>query len=166
MNEGITIRPATTGDAVAISGVLALNRDDPGLFQESGTAVARTLGDFFIALKDAEIVGCGGLHQDSPELAEVYAVAVRPQYQGQGIGRQLMEACQQRASSNGTRHLWLATVKPEYFSRYGFQPISRWELPAAVLLRKLRQTLQQPSGRRLPALFGKHTFMRCEVTSV
>jgi amino-acid N-acetyltransferase len=161
MNEAITITPAGTEDAVAIASVLAANRNDPGLFQESATAVARTLGDFFVARNEAgEIVGCAGLHRDSPEEAEVYALAVTPQCQGQGIGRQLMQACQQHARAGGLRHLWLATVKPGCFSCYGFQPISRWELPASVLLRKLRQTFQQPSGRWLPALFGRHTFMR------
>lgn len=149
---------------MAISSVLALNRDDPGLFQESATAVARTLGDFFVARNEAgKIVGCAGLHRDSSELAEVYAVAVTPQCQGQGIGRLLMQVCQQHARSSGIRHLWLATVKPDYFSRYGFQPISRWELPTSVLLRKVRQTFQQPCGRWLPALIGRHTFMRCVV---
>ena len=161
MNGAITITPAEAEDAVAISSVLAANRDDPGLFQESATAVVRTLGDFFVARNKAgEIVGCAGLHRDSPEVAEVYALAVTPQCQGQGIGRQLMQACQQHARAGGFRHLWLATVKPGYFSRYGFQPISRWELPASVLLRKLRQTFQQPAARWQPALFGRHTFMR------
>jgi hypothetical protein len=44
MNEAITITPAGAEDAVAISSVLAANRDDPGLFQESVTAVVRTRG--------------------------------------------------------------------------------------------------------------------------
>lgn len=69
------------------------------------------------------------------------------------------------ADSSGIRDLWLATMKPEYFSRYGFQPVSRWGSPASALLRKLRQTLRQPSGRWLPALFGRHTFMLCTLDS-
>lgn len=166
MNEKINIRIAEAGDAAAISSVLALNRSDLGLFQESASAVAHTIGDFFVACTEAGLIGCAALHRDSAELAEVYAVAVAPQCQGLGIGRQLMEACLQRARSNGTRHLWLATVKPEYFFRYGFQPFSRWELPAFVLLRKLRMIFQQPSRRWVPAMFGKHTFMRCTVSSV
>jgi N-acetylglutamate synthase-like GNAT family acetyltransferase len=93
-------------------------------------------------------------------VAEVYAVAVTPQCQGHGIGRQLVQACQQHARAGSFRHLWLATVKPGYFSRYGFRPVSRWDLPASVLLRKLRQTFQQPVGRWLPVLLGRHTFMR------
>jgi amino-acid N-acetyltransferase len=166
MNESFTIGPAKTGDAEAISSVLTANRDDPGLFQESAPAVARTLEDFFVARNEAgKVVGCAGLHRDSAELAEVYAVAVTPDCQGQGIGGHLMHACHQRARSSGIHHLWLATIKPAYFSRYGFEPMSRWESPASVLVRKLRQTLRQRGGRWLPALFGQHTFMRREVRS-
>lgn len=161
MDEAITTMPARPEHAVAISSVLAANRDDPGLFQESATAVLSTLRDFLVALDEAgKVVGCAGVHRDSPELAEVYAVAVVPQCQRQGIGRRLMQACQDRMRAGGFRHLWLATARPGYFSRYGFQPVSRWDLPASVLLRKLRQTIQQPVGRWLPALLGRHTFMR------
>lgn len=167
MNEALRIDPAATDDAAAISSVLVTNRDDRGLFQESTHAVVRTIEDFFVARDGAgQVVGCAGLHRDSSELAEIYAVAVTPQCQGQGVGRQLMQACKQVARSQGIQHLWLATVKPEYFERYGFQVISRWELPAATLLRKLRQTFQQPAERWLPALFGRHTFMRCALSAI
>jgi amino-acid N-acetyltransferase len=167
MDDAVAIGPARANDAAAISSILAMNRDDPGLFQESTAAVADSLGDFFVARdKTQRVVGCAGLHRESQALAEIYAVAVSPTCQGQGIGRQLMGACQQRAGSSGIREVWLATIKPEYFSRYGFQPISRWDLPASVLLRKLRQTLRQPLGRWVPALAGRHTFMRWTVTPV
>jgi len=127
MNDAITIGRAEPGDAIAISSVLATSLDDSGLFQESADAVAHSLADFFVARNDAgTIVGCPGLHRDSRQLAEVYAVAVKPQYQRQGIGGELMRACQQHAISSGIRDVWLATMKPEYFSRYGFQPVSRW----------------------------------------
>ena len=163
MNKAFTIGPARIAEAEAISSVLAANRDDPGLFQESASVVAHTLEDFFVARNEAgEVVGCAGLHRDSAELAEVYAVAVTPHCQGQGIGKHLMQACHERARSSSIRHLWLATLKPTYFSRYGFEPMSRWKLPTSVLVRKLRQTFRQPSSRWLPALFGRHTFMRCE----
>lgn len=166
MDDAVAIGRAQAKDAVAISSILALNRDDPGLFQEAASAIAGTLEDFLVARDKAQqVVGCAGLHRDSHELAEIYAVAVSPACQGKGIGRRLMEACQERARSSGIREVWLATIKPEYFSRYGFQPISRWDLPASVLLRKLRQTVQQPFARWLPTLAGKHAFMRWTVTA-
>jgi amino-acid N-acetyltransferase len=167
VSEGILIEPARAGDSAAIFSVLAANRADLGLFQKSPSQITASLGDFFVARDRAgQVCGCAGLHRDSPELAEIYAVAVLPACQREGIGRQLLQACQDHACSSGIRHLWLATVKPEYFALYGFQPISRWELPASVLLRKLRQILHQPVGRWLPVLFGRHTFMRCGVRSV
>jgi N-acetylglutamate synthase-like GNAT family acetyltransferase len=157
----VTISPAGGDDAAAISSVLAANRDDPGLYQKSAAAVARSIEDFFIARnRENEIVGCAGLHRESAELAEIYAVAVVPDYQGQGIGRQLIDACEQCAMDAHIHSLWLATIKPEYFSRYGFQPISRWELPASALIRKLGQTFEQPGRRWFHALWGRHTFMR------
>jgi hypothetical protein len=55
---------------------------------------------------------------------------------------------------------WLATAKPSYFARFGFQPISRFQLPIRVLWTKLRLIFQQPPARWLPALLGRHTFMR------
>lgn len=161
MGEFLTIRQATKTDAGAISLVLFQNRADRGLYQESAEAVIHTIEDFWVAQNDAgDTVGCAGLHRESPRLAEVYAVAVAPEWQGRGVGRQLLQACIEHARSLGIQQLWLATIKPEYFRRYGFALISRWELPAATLLRKVRQTFQQPPERWLPALFGRYTFMR------
>ena len=83
MNEPFLIRPASLADAAAIASVLALNRDDRGLFQESAEAVAHTIEDFTVAYNGAgQITGCAGLHRDSPGFAEIYAVAVTPQCQG------------------------------------------------------------------------------------
>lgn len=167
VTKSFTIEAARAEDAADISCALALNRDDPSLFQKSAAAIAAMVGDFLVARKqDGEIVGCAGLHRESADLAELYAVAVVPQCQGHGVGRLLTQACQQRAKQSGIRYLWLATLKPEYFSRYGFQPISQWDVPLRALLRKLPQTFRQPVGRWIPALFGKYTFMRCDVNSV
>jgi amino-acid N-acetyltransferase len=157
----ITVKAATAQDAATISAVLTANREDRGLLQKSAVSVARSIGDFFVARDEAgRVVGCAALHRDSAKLAEVAAVAVVPQCQWQGIGRKLMRTCEQRGKEERVRTLWLATIKPDYFSRYGFRPMSRWELPAQVLLRKLGQVFQQPAGRWVGVLFGRYTFMQ------
>jgi amino-acid N-acetyltransferase len=166
VNSPHTARPARPDDAQAISDIIALNRGDPGLYQKSAGAVVRSIADFMVVCDPTgRLVGCAALHVESGELAEIYSLAVSPDCQGQGIGKKLMNACRERAETRGLRFLWLATIKPEYFSRYGFKAISRWELPAAVLLRKFGQTFQQPVGRWLPALFGRHTFMKCALVA-
>lgn len=160
----MTIESATVQDTQAITSIFVANRDDPGLFQESQAEVRRSLRDFLVA-RDAngKVVACAGLHRDSNALAEIYGVAVLPELQGQGIGAMLMQKCKEEAAANQVTHLWLATIKPEYFRRYSFRPISRWSLPTSVLLRKLRQVFQQPVRRWGPVLLGRHTFMECNL---
>lgn len=162
--NAVTIKPATIADTDAIVAIFISNKADPGLFQEPITDVRKNILDFLVA-RDASdrVVACLGLHRDSDELAEVCGVAVLPELQGQGIGAILMQKCKERALANQLICLWLATVKPQYFCRYSFYPVSRWTLPTSVLLRKLRLVFQQPVSRWIPALFGRHTFMKCEL---
>jgi len=161
MDGPIEITPATIKDATAISLVLRAFRDDPSLFQKPAAAVALSINEFFVAREgNGEIIGCIGLHFDAPELAEIYAAAALPKHQGEGVGRLLVAACIERATDNRVGVVWLATMKAKYFARYGFQPMSRWELPRPVLRRKLRMVFEQPVGRWPGALFGRYTFMR------
>lgn len=161
MVQPVSIRSATRNDAAAICGILVANRDDPGLFQKPASAIAASIGDFVVGVcGTGQILATAGLHRESLNLAEVYAVAVLPSYQGAGIGRCLVEACLQRAADERIATIWLATIKPEYFARYGFQPMKRWELPPSVLWRKFIQTFEQPASRWLKTLGGRHTFMR------
>jgi amino-acid N-acetyltransferase len=160
----MNIDPAEPGDAQAIVSIFVANRDDPGLFQEPEVEVRRNLRDFLVVRNvSGELVACAGLHQDTAQLAEIFGVAVLPSLQGQGIGGMLVRRCIEQASSRRIKQLWLATIKPEYFARHSFRAISRWGLPASVLLRKLRQVFQQPARRWVPVLLGRHTFMQYDL---
>jgi len=163
-NRPWTIESATVKDTQAIVSIFVANQDDAGLFQEPEGQVKRNVRDFLVARDpNGKVVACAGLHRDSAELAEIYGVAVLPELQGQGIGTILMRKCKEQAAVVQVAHLWLATIKPEYFRRYSFRPISRWRLPASVLLRKLAQVFQQPIQRWVPVLLGRHTFMKCNL---
>jgi N-acetylglutamate synthase-like GNAT family acetyltransferase len=110
------------------------------------------------------VVGCSDLHRDSLELAD--GVRVLPGLQGRGVGALLVQKCKERTVASHITQLWLATVKPEYFLRYSVCPISRWSLPTPVLLRKFRQVVRQPVQRWVPVLFGRHTFMKCDLQAL
>ncbi len=160
MSDTITVRAATSGDVDDIVAALRANRADPSLFQRSPNDVRRWLSDFVVARNCADrVLGCAALHRSAVHLAEVLSVAVQPAAQGRGIGRLLVEACLARADEADIGRVWLATLKPRYFARFGFRPISRWELPATVLLAKLTQVFHQSPRRWSAALVGRQTFM-------
>lgn len=155
------VRKATDADVPAILQILAANQTDSSLFQQSEQQVRRTLGDFFVAVReDVEVIGCAALHWHAADNAEILAVAVSPEGQGKGVGSQLMEECIARATLDGAAALlWLATAKPSYFARFGFRPMSRFRLPTSVLWTKFLLVFQQEPKRWFPALVGRHTFM-------
>jgi len=155
----VTVRSAEAADVDAIHATLVANAGDTSLFQQPPRRIHTNLGDFVVAVRDHDVVGCAALHV-SRDHAEILAVAVSPTAHGHGIGGALMRACIERASTRGARVVWLATGKPSYFARFGFVRMSKWRLPLGVLLGKLRLIFEQPARRWLPALFGRHTFMR------
>jgi amino-acid N-acetyltransferase len=160
---GLSLRPASLADVEAIRLVLTANAQDRSLFQQPAHQVRRTIGDFVIAeAEEGAVVGCAALCWHRPSNAEILAVAVDPVVQGKGVGAALLRACIERAVRQGAEPLWLATAKPAYFARFGFQTMSRWRLPISVLLTKLGLIFQQRPSRWLPAIFGRHAFMRYE----
>jgi GNAT superfamily N-acetyltransferase len=74
-------------------------------------------GPVLVAADDAVIVGTvmlqawpnGGELLSGPEEAEIRALAVRPEARGRGVGRELVDAVIERATSLGIRHLLLLT---------------------------------------------------------
>jgi N-acetylglutamate synthase-like GNAT family acetyltransferase len=148
------MRDATIEDAESIHALLSANADDASLFQQPLEQVRRTIDDFLIA----DDVACAAVHV-AHGTAEILAVAVRPDAQGKGAGKAIMSAAIERARSRAP-FVWLATAKPMYFARFGFTPMTKWRLPLPVLIGKLRLVFHQPTGRWIPALVGRHTFMK------
>jgi len=161
----LEVGPARDGEADSIAAVLAANAEDLSLFQRDAPDVARHLGDFVVARDGDRIVGCAALKVHAPWLAEILSVSVLPERQGTGVGRRLVAACEARAAELGIATVCLATVKASYFARFGYAAGSRWAflLRAAgpgVALNKLGAVFSQPPGRWVPALLGRHTWMR------
>ena len=161
MSDAVLLRSAKPEDVQRIIEVLRSNLSDVSLFQQPLREVRRSLPEFVLAEDlTGSLVGCAQIHWFPRNIVEILAVAVHPSSQGQGIGKALMIRCIDSLLSQNTRLLWLATAKPGYFSRFGFEPMSRWELPREVLRHKFFLVFQQPVLRWLPALVGRHTFMK------
>ncbi len=160
----LTASPITANDVDDVVATLDANRGDTAMFLRSRADVTQHLSDFIVAREPGgRMLGCSAVHAYTPTVTEILSVSVLPSCQGRRIGQFLVEQALERARAQGAVRIWLATSKPRYFSRFGFEPISRWDLPATVLIAKLRQVFDQPPRRWLPALFGRFTFMECRV---
>ena len=74
-------------------------------------------------------VGAGALHIYSPFLAEIRSLAVSKNYQGKGIGKQLVTAFLEDAKTLGLKDVLVLTYKKEFFEKLGFREISKESIP-------------------------------------
>lgn len=118
----------TAGAAADLPAVEALLRRS--VLPTSG--VADCIETLHVARSGAHVVGSAAL-ETYGEAALLRSVAVYPTLQGTGIGQQLVGAALTAARQRGLRQLYLLTTTAgDFFARFGFQPIARDRVPAAV----------------------------------
>ncbi len=120
-----TVRVADKADLTAIHELL----EAAGL---PLAGVEEWLPSFLVAEHEGRIVAVAGL-----ELYEASAllrsVAVRPEWQGSGLGRELVDRLLSQARERGIQDVYLLTTTAEhYFPRLGFACISRDQVPECV----------------------------------
>ena len=85
--------------------------------------------DFFVAELNGDIIGCVGL-EIYPETALLRSLAVKPEFQSQGIGSALVKQAIQEAGELGRSKVVLLTETAEkFFERFGFAKIPRDHAP-------------------------------------
>jgi len=125
IRSGSRVREATPHEWPAIEALL--------LARELPVAGARTHLDGFVVSEDGSTVtGCAAIERYG-DIGLLRSVAVAEGVGGRGVGTQLVEACAGRARRLGLRALYLLTTTAAgFFPRFGFEAISREELPASL----------------------------------
>ena len=121
----LAVRPAEGRDLASVHAFL----EAEGL---PVAGVEEWLPDFLVAEHENQIVGVAGL-----ELYEASAllrsVAVRSDWRGTGLGRELVDRLLSEARERGIHDVYLLTTTAEhYFPRLGFGCISRDQVPEGV----------------------------------
>jgi amino-acid N-acetyltransferase len=132
-NEGIaSIRRSTMNDLPGIERLLTESS-----LPTAGVAdmLEKDASSFFVAesnLDGSSIVGVAGL-EVCGDNALLRSVAVRPEWRSRGVGNELVSRVVSAAESRGLNALYLLTLTAErYFPRFGFEPVERSTVPAAV----------------------------------
>lgn len=94
---------------------------------------ANHLGDYRV-LRDASggIVGCVALDEYSPSVAELISLAVAPDAQGLGHGRELIAAAVALASRRGYAELFAVSYSDELFLACGFERVVLGTYPEKI----------------------------------
>jgi amino-acid N-acetyltransferase len=120
-----SIRLATPGDYSGVVGLLQ-GADLPTAGLEPA------LPDFLVAEDHGRIVGAIGLEVYG-DRALLRSAVVDAGRRNTGLGSDLVECLLERARTRGVREIYLLTTTAErYFPRFGFRPIARSEVAAAV----------------------------------
>ncbi len=96
---------------------------------------------------DGEVVGCARL-KHFIDCYELCSVAVKEEYQGNGIGTKLVESC----LANADAIVYCLTFVPEFFNKFGFAAIEKDALPQEL---KSRAGCCDAAGRTWTAMVRK-----------
>lgn len=126
------IRPARLEDVAAIQDMVNGFAARELLLPLTAEEILERLRDFRVAWRDGEIAGTVALHVTWEKLVELRSLTVREDRQGNGLGRELIEAALTAARELGATEVFTLTYLPELFEKFGFRRVDRESLPHKV----------------------------------
>ncbi len=115
-----SIRPALREDVHALHAFIEPFVVQGRLLRRTHDELQDLTKNGFLAIIAGRIVGFAALEVYSPKLAELRSLAVSSQYQGQGIGKALVQACLQKAKEERIFEVITITSSEEFFQKCGF----------------------------------------------
>lgn len=118
--QPIVVRATSPSDQEALAEFIQPFVDSNWLLPRTTDELDELVRTGFVAVHGEQIVGCAALEIYSRKLAEVRSLAVAPAYQGQGIGKRLVEACLDLARERQILEVMAITSTESFFRACGF----------------------------------------------
>ena len=128
-----SLREATHDDVGGILQLIEPFEKDGTLVKRSRTEIERDIENYTIVEHDGVIFACAALYPyPEAKTAEMAALTVSPQSQGQGDGEKILKRVEQRARAIGLQSIFVLTTRTmHWFIKRGFQPVDPDWLPEA-----------------------------------
>jgi amino-acid N-acetyltransferase len=118
--EEVNVRSARGADIAALAELIEPVVQQRKLLRRTIDELTLLLPNYVVAEIAGRIVGCAALEIYSSKLAEIRSLVVAPEFQGQGIGKRLVEACVERAREENVLEVMAITSSEEFFRSCGF----------------------------------------------
>lgn len=125
-------RKARMGDVESLHELINHHADKGLMLPRSRNALYENLREFTLACDDGCVVGCGALHIIWESLAEVRSLAIRSEYAGKGLGKQIVSILLDEAHLLEIPRVFALTYQPGFFEKCGFRLVTKEELPQKV----------------------------------
>ncbi len=132
MSDRFIYRKAVISDVNAMRELISYFAAKDEMLPRSLNQIYEALRDFWVCASDGGIEGCCALHIVWEDLAEVRSLAVSPEYQGKGIGKELVLRALDEARQLGLPRVFTLTYKPAFFKQFNFREIDKKLLPHKV----------------------------------
>lgn len=129
----VDVRPARPCEAEAIARLNNFFADQHRMLRRTPAMIALDVDDYLVAVDErGRVLGCGALKEYSPSVAEVAAIAVSPEAQGQGLGRRIVSAVEALARKRGIPDVFALTIEPLFFEALGYLRVDRARYPEKI----------------------------------
>ncbi|MFM8345828.1 MAG: amino-acid N-acetyltransferase, partial [Betaproteobacteria bacterium] len=146
-----SLREALADDVGGILKLIEPFEQDGTLVRRERHEIERDLANYTVIEHDGVIFGCAALYPyPEAKTAEMAALTVSPEVQGQGDGDRLLKRIEQRARAMGLTSLFVLTTRTmHWFIKRGFQQVDpeslpegrkrkyNWDRRSVVLMKKL-----------------------------
>ncbi len=146
-----SLREATPDDVGGILQLIEPFERDGTLVKRSRTEIERDVGNYTILEHDGVIFACAALYPyPESRTAEMAALTVSPESQGQGDGERVLKRVEQRAKAMGLESIFVLTTRTmHWFQKRGFvqtdpdhlpearRRIYNWDRKSQVLVKKI-----------------------------
>jgi amino-acid N-acetyltransferase len=123
---------ATVADCDAICELINYYAERGRMLHRSLESTVESIREFLVARRDGRVAGCVALPVSWKDLGELRSLAVRPGFEGRGVGRELVDAALDDARRLGLQRVFVLTYVTDFFERFGFRVVDKQALPTKV----------------------------------
>jgi amino-acid N-acetyltransferase len=126
------VRPARVKDVPRIYKLINSYAQKGVMLPKSLNRLYEELFTFSVVQERDSLVGCGALHVIWEDLGEIRSLAVKNSHQRKGVGSEVMNYLLNRAHEMDLKKVFVLTLKPDFFRKFGFRKIPKEKLPHKV----------------------------------